>query len=226
MMKLFFRFIILVVVFFVVYIGAVIYNQCTYILGATHGEAIDIEKNPECALLVIDIQNAYPDKKVLVTNPQLHEFITNTNKVIEHFNKQSDYIAYLAQIKKQTGIRSFFLPHIAVEGSKEAEIHSEIYREENPDVFTKFRADGFSNPYLQKYLNRHHVGRLYIVGMAAEVCVDQTIQGAINRGYQVYVVEDAVLAIFGEKSKMKRIRKYADLGARIITIADLYQSVK
>lgn len=56
--------------------------------------------------------------------------------------------------------------------------------------------------------------------MAAEVCVDRTIQGALNRGYEVYVIDDAVLAIFGDASKQKRLDKYIRLGAEIISLKE------
>jgi len=221
-MKLFIKIILVPIGLLFIYLAILFYNQFTYLHGATTGEMIDTKKMPHSALFVIDIQNIYPhpDKNLRSTNPVVFNLLSNVNAAIEHFEGSGNEIIYLAQVKEKKSIRSFFMPHIPARGTKEAEINTGIRTKNNPVIFTKLRADAFSNPDLQHYLNRKNTGTLFITGMAAEVCVDYTIQGAINRGYRVYVIRDALYAMFGEKSKEKRLQKYAGLGAKIISLEE------
>jgi len=45
---------------------------------------------------------------------------------------------------------------------------------------------------LPAVLRRRHIGRLYVVGVAMEVCVYATVMDAVSEGLQVIVVEDGV----------------------------------
>lgn len=202
---------------FVFYVGIIIYNQFFYIMGATQGQPMERNTRPHSALLVIDIQQSLP-----TTIPGVEEFIDHTNRAIDHVRERDGKVIFVTQIKEKQSLRSFFLPHIAAEDSPMAALHSGLHTGE-PQVFTKLRADAFSNPDFEQYFHEEKVGKVYITGMAAEVCVDYTIQGALNRGYEVYVISDAVLAMFGEGSKQKRLDKYSKLGAKLITLEEFLQ---
>ncbi|NLV69068.1 MAG: cysteine hydrolase [Spirochaetes bacterium] len=67
----------------------------------------------------------------------------------------------------------------------------------------------------------HDPGTLYITGLAAEVCVNSTIKGAIANGYRVYVIKEAVLSIRGGSPDRKQLDKYRSYGAEIISVNDL-----
>jgi len=60
--------------------------------------------------------------------------------------------------------------------------------------FVKHRGDAFSNPEFEKWLDQHGIGKLVIVGLDGNACVKSTADGALNRGYRVEIVDDAVLA--------------------------------
>jgi hypothetical protein len=81
--------------------------------------------------------------------------------------------------------------------------------------------DAFSNPDLQGYLARKKVGTLFIAGSAGEACVLMTVWGATNRGYQVYVIDDATYFIFPDKKKQTIYKKYSELGAKVISLKEL-----
>jgi nicotinamidase-related amidase len=207
---------------FLVYLGLVFYNQFTYLHGVTRGEKIDGKTMSKDALLVIDIQSSFPqaDERLRVKSPSAYQFIQHVNTAIDYFNRRGGDIVYIAQVKEAGTLRSLFMPHIPVRGSKEAALSPNLHQHQ-PQIITKLRADAFSNPELRRHLDQRQVGKLFITGMAAEVCVDFTIQGAINRGYQVYVIREGIFALLGEESKEKRLRKYAALGAKIISGAEL-----
>ncbi len=58
-------------------------------------------------------------------------------------------------------------------------------------------------------------------GLAAEACVDRTIQGACSRGYRVYVLPEAVLSMNGGAPDRERRAKYESYGAKNIALNDL-----
>ena len=58
----------------------------------------------------------------------------------------------------------------------------------------KTKSDAFLNTDLDSILINNEVSEIYIVGLDAAHCVNTTVQAAKNRNYQIYIVEDAVLA--------------------------------
>lgn len=196
----------------ILYLGLIVINQFTYILGATTGMKIEKANRPYSVLLVIDIQKSLPE-----TMPDKDAFLKTTNKAIDHWRSRGKEAVFIAQVKEEKSLRSVFLPHIAARSSEAAELHDALHKE-NPLIFTKLQADAFSNPEFEAYLAANRIGKLYITGMAAEVCVDYTIKGALNRGYQVYVIRDAILALFGKESLEKMLQKYEDSGGKVITL--------
>lgn len=74
--------------------------------------------------------------------------------------------------------------------------------------FLKHRGDAFSNPEFGQWLDRHGIGRLVIVGLDGNACVKSTADGALNRGYNVEILDGAVLAYSapgwtGQKARLK-----------------------
>jgi nicotinamidase-related amidase len=59
-------------------------------------------------------------------------------------------------------------------------------------VFEKNRTDAFSSGPLEAWLEAHEVGGVILAGVDAAFCVTMTARGALQRGYRVTVVEDAV----------------------------------
>lgn len=60
--------------------------------------------------------------------------------------------------------------------------------------FTKHRGDAFCNPAFGSWLDEQGIGKLQIVGLDGCYCVRLTSIGALNRGYEVEVIDGGVLA--------------------------------
>lgn len=58
----------------------------------------------------------------------------------------------------------------------------------------KARSDSFSSPELEGYLAAARIGTLLLTGLDGSYCVQATAHGALNRGFRVEIVEDAVLS--------------------------------
>ena len=77
----------------------------------------------------------------------------------------------------------------------------------NGNDFAKNRTDAFSNRQLEQFLIDQQVTELYLVGLDAAFCVYYTALGALNRGYNVTVVSDAVMTGRNMAHVIERYRK-------------------
>jgi nicotinamidase-related amidase len=88
----------------------------------------------------------------------------------------------------------------------------------NGNDFEKNRTDAFSNRQFEQLLIDRNVGELYLVGVDAAYCVYYTALGALNRGYKVTVVKDAVMS---RNSMAKVLERFRRKGIAIISSAQL-----
>lgn len=207
---------VLVFLYFVLFLGI----EYFYILRPTQGTVIDLKQNQNSAILVIDVQNkltAAGDEKKAV-KLKVPEFLDYINLTLNKL-PQTEAI-YIRQEFEKNSPLSFILPTFPEEGEEGTQINPVIYRA-NSKIITKSKADAFSNPGLQKYLQSKKIGTLYITGLAAEACVDSTIRGAIARGYRVIVIKEAVVSMHGGIPGAERLAKYRAYGASVISVNDL-----
>ena len=77
------------------------------------------------------------------------------------------------------------------------------------------------NTGLHDYLQIKNVDKVFITGLAADVCVRYTILDAINLGYDVFLVEDATKAVGGEKALRLTIQELIVKGTQVITTKEV-----
>ena len=70
------------------------------------------------------------------------------------------------------------------------------------------------------FLIENQIDELYLTGLDAEHCVYHTAKGALNRGYAVKIITDAVL-ILHEKKLTDILRKYQKKGV-VLTTSDKF----
>ena len=90
----------------------------------------------------------------------------------------------------------------------------------NNNHFIKNTMDAFINKDFENYLIDNEINQLYITGLDASACVDRTVKAALNRGYKVNIVRDAI-ATKNEEKRTKKVNEFKILGAEIIETADL-----
>ncbi|MBN2281796.1 MAG: cysteine hydrolase [Candidatus Marinimicrobia bacterium] len=86
-------------------------------------------------------------------------------------------------------------------------------------IFTKDKQDAFTNPELDAFLVKNQINRLYITGLDAAYCVKSTVLGALNRNYDVILIEDGIIS----KSDMDRqaaLEELKNRGATAIRVED------
>lgn len=219
-MKRFFKILGILVLLFCLYVIVVLGIEFFYILEPSTVTKINLQKNTNSVILVIDVQNmlTFYDNPEKAKKYGVAPFLNSINQAI---NKKNSYeVIYIRQEFPKNSFLSFMLPTFPEEGDPGTEINRNVFRE-NSMIFTKSRADAFSNPGLQQYLNSKKTGTIYITGLAAEACVNSTIKGAVANGYRVYVIKEAVLSMSGGMPGRERLEKYRSYGAGIISVNDI-----
>ena len=93
----------------------------------------------------------------------------------------------------------------------------------NGNDFEKNRTDAFSNRQFEQLLIDKQVDELYLVGVDAAYCVYYTALGALNRGYRLTVVTDAVASRHRMADVLER---YRHKGIKVITSEELTGSFR
>jgi nicotinamidase-related amidase len=216
MKKNVFKSILFLLATMVMYIVILICVKFFYIMGPSKAEKLDLTNNINEVLLVIDVQEKY--MKVLPRDLS-DRYFANFNKLINHSYELNTKVIFFAAIRKNNLISTLFSPDIAIQGSDGAKIDSRLITE-NPIVFDKFKADCFYQNDFRSYLNSNNVKKLFIAGIATEVCVGETVKGALNKGYEVVVIKDAIISFFGDKSLNNHLDAFKKLGAKVMSTED------
>lgn len=78
-----------------------------------------------------------------------------------------------------------------VEGSAEWEYVPELSRADDEPLVQKHYGDSFEGTGLEQVLAERGVGRLVVTGAQTDACIRSTLHGAMVRGYDTVLVEDA-----------------------------------
>ncbi len=194
----------------------------TYVMySPTSGPRIGKYAEPKKALLIIDVQEDYTN----ASNPLFadHEtLIAATNRILDASSRLGLLPVYIRQEVPDNALGRMLSGGRALRGHPGARTDARVRQIAGAPDFPKERSDGFSNPALDEWLRAHQVDELYLVGLDAEYCVNRTARGALNRGYKVHVIRDAVttrsstpLSVLLEKIKANGadLPSLADLGA-------------
>jgi nicotinamidase-related amidase len=181
----------------------------------TRGKRIAGYPNPTRALLVMDIQESGGSRlgtiAPLPTSTPFGKMILSVNRLIECFDHAGLEIAYVRQVFSSSLITRLHGGRILA-GRMEPRICRWVSIV-NTNDFAKNRTDAFSNRNLEQFLINHHVDEIFLVGLDAAFCVYYTALGALNRGYRVTVVTDAVMA---GRDMGQVLRRYHEKGISVM----------
>lgn len=173
----------------------------------TKGKKISTYANPQKALLVIDVQEDYTGAKGKQPIPFKNAAaqIAAINRLIDSVSKSGMKVAYIRQVFDNNFITRIFVGR-TIDGLPGTELDSRI-KIINRNDFTKKISDAFSNQRLEEFLIQNQVDEVYLVGLDAAYCVYYTALGALNRGYKVSVVKDAVMTRKNMDDVLKTYKK-------------------
>ncbi|HEM5270653.1 TPA: cysteine hydrolase [Streptococcus suis] len=136
------------------------------------------------ALLVIDIQNLLVEEK--------------THAIEERLALWQDSLVQA----RQAGLEVIHVRHHdqeLVKGTADWEIHSTVAPLASEKIFDKTFNSAFKETGLHAYLQEQGIGKLIIMGMATNFCIDTTIKVAYELGYKVAVIRDGTTTGYSGK---------------------------
>lgn len=190
----------------------------------TRGKKIGPYTHPTSALLVLDIQESSSTSKTplapLPTATPLGQMIESVNRLIECFAGTGREVAYVRQVFTCNLVTRIHGGRILT-GRLEPRICRWI-KVVNSNDFIKNRTDAFSNRQLEQFLIERQVAELYLVGLDAAFCVYYTALGALQRGYRVTVVTDAVMT---GRNWQRVLERYQRKGINVMATSEILQEI-
>jgi len=189
----------------------------------TRGKRIISYPRPTRALLVMDIQESCA-RESCVTGPlpattPFGKMIQSVNSLIECFDRAGLEIAYVRQVFSSNFITRLHSGRILA-GRMEPRICRWV-SVVNKNDFAKNRTDAFSNRRLEQFLINREVNEIFLVGLDAAFCVYYTALGALQRGYRVTVVTDAIMT----GRKMTRVlKRYQEKGCTVMNSPEILRT--
>jgi len=171
---------------------------------ATRGRKISRYPEPRKALVVLDLQEGYAGTTARqpVTIPPATGLIATVNRLIDKAAESGMEVAYIRQVFSNN-----LFVRLHGERRQGRVIIDRRIKVINGNDFEKNRTDAFSNRQFEQLLIDRQVGEVYLVGVDAAYCVYYTARGALNRGYKVTVVTDAVMSRHSMAGVLERYRR-------------------
>jgi nicotinamidase/pyrazinamidase len=175
------------------------------------------------ALIVVDVQNDFcPGGRLAV--PDGDDVVDVINRAIEHAAQAGALIVASRDWHPRHHV-SFESeggpwPEHCVQDSEGAAFHADLRLPD--DVikvskgvrFDKDQYSGFDDTGLGDFLREHDIERVWVAGLAQDVCVHATVMSAREEGFDVVLIENATRAI-DEESGRKALAEMRDAGAVI-----------
>jgi nicotinamidase-related amidase len=224
MKKIFIRSTIIVMGLVILAIS-LLYFPYKWITIVSDGDTIPQYKNPQTALLIIDVQkNLTSENGSWILNlSQTDEMIEQINLIIEKSIKSNIVVIYITNEVKKYSPLNYFTNRAMEENTDGAKMDERIMIVNN-NHFIKTRMDAFTNNDFETFLNKHHINHIIVTGIDAEDCVDKTIKGALNRNYLITVITDAIATASDERRDQK-IVDFRNLGVETLTTKEFVNQV-
>ncbi|MBC08156.1 MULTISPECIES: cysteine hydrolase [unclassified Thalassospira] len=188
----------LIVILLIGVIAYTIYGHRHH-LTPSKGKKINLSERPNSALLIVDLQEDFTNAtgKNAYAPDMVEKLIAAINDLVQTANANGSPVISIRQTFR--GWYMNFLMKLLNKGrgnpkSKGLDLDARVNGDIDHDI-VKSRADGFSEPELDRVLDRQKVGKLIIVGLDGDYCVKATMQAALNRGYEVSFSDATTLAL-------------------------------
>ncbi len=157
------------------------------------------------ALIVVDMQKDFMPTGVLPV-PEGDKIVPSLNEYIKLFEAKNLPVFFTRDWHPENHISfkdygGIWPPH-CVQNTEGAEFHEELYiPADNKFIISKgtspdFDAySGFQGTQLEDLLRERGVKRVFVGGVATDYCVKNTVLGALNLGFSVVLLLDAIKGV-------------------------------
>ncbi|MEO1373746.1 MAG: isochorismatase family cysteine hydrolase [Cyanobacteria bacterium J06635_10] len=172
------------------------------------------------ALIVIDLQNDFTRQtgKAHACTSQVDKLIPIVNSLSAQFTRVGRHIIYL-KTEWSNPIVKLLTGNSVKTGTPGAEFDSRL-KIHSDNIFTKGNKNSLSCNEFVQFLQSNSINHLYLVGLATDYCIKVTAEKAINKGYKITVVSDAVASYkCGEYEKSLHL--LSSKGVNLLTSTDI-----
>src|SRR6476620_7427975 len=134
-----------------------------------------LKDRPNTALVVIDMQN-----DVVEPAYEAGRVVDNINALIDKARAEDVPVIWVQHADDN-------MP----EGSDGWQYIPQLQRNDDEPLVHKHYGDAFEETGLEQLLAERKVGRLVVTGAQTDACIRSTLHGALVRGYDATLVEDA-----------------------------------
>lgn len=197
--------------------------------GSQSAQHLQLSDND--ALIIVDVQKDFLEQGSLPV-PDSNRIIPVLNAYIEKFDSLGLPI-FVTRDWHPLKHCSFLeqggtWPEHCVQYTEGAAFAPDLYLPKDAAVISKGTTieedaySGFQGTDLEQRLQVLHTERVFIGGLALDVCVFNTVMDAVINGFQAFVLEDASQAVnIRPDDGEKAVADMQNAGARFITLAQL-----
>ena len=190
----------------------------------TEGTPIENYQPNNSALLVIDIQE-YTTGEISVNEvfkTAADDLIRRINMITEKSAENGIPVIYIRS-EISNPLINLINNSLAV-GSLGAQLDRRL-NILSDYVIPKEKQDAFSNSNLDSILIQSEISRLFVVGLDAAFCVNSTIEGARNRGYDIAVISDAIISD-PDSMKNHMMDEFVNRGVEILSSQEFFMELE
>jgi isochorismate hydrolase len=175
------------------------------------------------ALLVIDMQNFFLNKKSHSFIPSAEAIVPNLQKLIILYKKFHRPVIFTKHENtfKNTVLMYTFWKHMLKKGKK-----SQVTKEldtKNAKIITKTQYNAFYKTNLEKYLKQKRIKHLLITGVMTHLCCETTVRSAFMRGFMPFFPADTT-ATYNEKLHKASLLNISHGFGRVDTIENILKN--
>ncbi|RJS80719.1 bifunctional nicotinamidase/pyrazinamidase, partial [Candidatus Bathyarchaeota archaeon] len=183
------------------------------------------------ALIIVDVQRDFCQGGALAV-PNGDEVVPVLNEYIEKFKSAGAAVIATRDWHPRNHVsfrsRGGPWPEHCVQNTAGAEFHPRLNLPSDVIVVSKGTEpdkeaySGFEGTDLESKLRELGVSKIFVGGLATDYCVKHTVLDGLKRGFEVYLLEDAVRGVDVQKGDSeKAIEEMVKKGAKRLRLEDL-----
>ncbi len=163
------------------------------------------------ALLVVDMQGFFLDKRSHAFVPAGKAIVPNLRKLLDAFRKRGRpvfFTRFAVKAGEEKGSIGQWWGNSVEEGGPDSRIIPELAPVKGEIVLRKKSYDAFRGTKLEAMLREKKIDTLLIAGVLTHLCCDSTARAAFERGFRVFLPVDA-LASYNEELHLAALKTLA-----------------
>jgi len=164
-------------------------------------------------LMIVDVQKSFYENTDYEN--EANEMVVNINQLIGNTDPQK--VIYIQATGKVLSISFRGIKALPMTTAPDLDTNLLIV---SNNLFIKTEGDAFSVADLRDFLEENDVEEIIIVGLLAEKCVYDSAIGGKERGYDIYIVPEAITSKSIQK-KEKTLAKMTKKGVEVLHLSEI-----